>query len=112
MNGSSNPDYVETLKNKWMTGRGTKILYAAFAFMLFGVLGSAISNGQAESKLNTAVGNSIQLAQIVSANCKDYNFYKSHEQDCLVAQKVIADPTKAATPLVEHKQSDSTSVQP
>lgn len=113
MNGNSNTDYVEAIRNKWMTGRGTRVLYAGFAVLLFGILGSGLTSGQESRKADVAVSNSIQMAQIFNAACKDYNFYKAHEDHCLTAQKVIADPTKAATPLVEHKQDPgNTSVQP
>ena len=110
---NGNTDYVEALKNKWMTGRGTRVLYAGFAILLFGVLGSGLTTGKAKTEADVAVGNSIQMAQIFTAACKDYNFYNAHEDHCLMAQKVIADPTKASSPLVEHKQDPgTTSVQP
>lgn len=89
----------EHVKSKWLSGRGTKVLYLALLLGIFGGVGTGqalAAAHEAEARAvveqQTAVQNARALAEHVVEACKDANFAKTHTEVCVQAADVAADP--------------------
>lgn len=85
--------------SRWLSGRGTRVLYAAIGLTIIGTLltGQSMSQARAESERAAAsVENAVRLASEVSKLCEKPEFHLVHTDACARAAEILGDPSKAA----------------
>lgn len=87
------------IKSKWLTGRGTKVLYGAVALIIWCGIGSGAAMIEANNRAQVAVTNSVQIAQVTLDACQDKTFYAEHVDGCIKASKVTVDPSAPVVPV-------------